>query len=310
MAVLKLPFLIQKLLPFITLFSAMITFWKLNKTQELLAFQNAGISIWQMLYPMGVLLVGINGLILLFFNPLGASMMNRLEKLDSLYFKENGSRVAVAKTGFWIRQLNSSLGYTVVRSDMVDLDTIKLDQATFTCLDEQDNFISRFDAKQAFLRNGYWQLEEVQCIQQGKPLYFQKSLNVPTSLTKEIVIDSTVPPYNLSLWQIPRFVSNFKNLGLSTTKYWVYWHEILARPFFCLAMMIVAACIAMRVTRRTNTFKRLGLGAAVGFLSYVFSDISLALGYSATIPIALSVWGPIGIVLLLGTTLLIHLQDG
>lgn len=307
MVVLKLPFLIQKLLPFITLFSTMITFWKLHKSQELLAFQNAGISIWQILYPLTFLLIVINAFILFFFHPIGASMMHRVEQLETFHLKGHSNRVTIAKTGFWIRQSDTD-GYTIIRAQQVDLDNSNLRDVTFIHLNTDNEFKSRFEAKQAFLKPGYWNLQQVQCIKQAETT--KAWVDIPTSLTKEKIIDSTVPPNHLSLWQIPRFVSNFKNLGLSTTKYWIYWHEVLARPLACLAMVIIAASTVMRVNRRTSAFKRLSLGTGIGFLIYIFSDVSLVLGYSATIPTILSIWGPIGIVLLLATAVLIHLQDG
>ena len=49
MAGLHLPHLIQQLLPFSILFGAMLSFMRLNRTQELVAARALGISVWQFL---------------------------------------------------------------------------------------------------------------------------------------------------------------------------------------------------------------------------------------------------------------------
>ncbi|MEK7246057.1 MAG: LPS export ABC transporter permease LptG, partial [Pseudomonadota bacterium] len=46
------------------------------------------------------------------------------------------------------------------------------------------------------------------------------------------------------------------------------------------------------------------------FLVYFFSDVSLALGLSSGIPVALAAWTPAGIAGLIGAALLLHLEDG
>ena len=49
MAVLHLPFLLQKLMPFGVLFGTMLTFQRLTRTHELVAARAAGVSVWQFL---------------------------------------------------------------------------------------------------------------------------------------------------------------------------------------------------------------------------------------------------------------------
>ena len=49
MSVLKLPFMIHSLLPFIILFGALLAFWRLARTNEVVVARAAGISVWQFL---------------------------------------------------------------------------------------------------------------------------------------------------------------------------------------------------------------------------------------------------------------------
>ena len=59
LALLKLPFLSQEVMPFTVLFASMTTFWRLTRSNELVVARAAGISVWQFLLPaltMGLLI--------------------------------------------------------------------------------------------------------------------------------------------------------------------------------------------------------------------------------------------------------------
>ena len=47
MALLKLPYLSQEVMPFTILFAAMATFWRLTRSHELVVARAAGVSVWQ-----------------------------------------------------------------------------------------------------------------------------------------------------------------------------------------------------------------------------------------------------------------------
>ena len=50
MALLKLPHMSQKILPFAVLFGGMLCFWRLTRSHELVVTRGAGVSAWQFLF--------------------------------------------------------------------------------------------------------------------------------------------------------------------------------------------------------------------------------------------------------------------
>jgi lipopolysaccharide export system permease protein len=51
-------------------------------------------------------------------------------------------------------------------------------------------------------------------------------------------------------------------------------------------------------------------GIFSGFVIYFVSDLVAALGLSGSIPVIMAAWAPVGISILLGTVLMLHLEDG
>src|SRR5690606_18187579 len=85
LALLRLPMLTQKLLPFAALFGAIWSFSRLTRTHELIVARAVGVSVWQFLTPALVLAMVIGIFVVTVFNPLGATMISRFERLEAVY---------------------------------------------------------------------------------------------------------------------------------------------------------------------------------------------------------------------------------
>ena len=75
-------------------------------------------------------------------------------------------------------------------------------------------------------------------------------------------------------------------------------------------MVLIAATFSLRMQRRGGAALMIAGGVATAFLLFFLSDIVFALGLSATVPVPLAAWTPAGIAMLMGSTLLLHLEDG
>lgn len=313
MVALKMPTILQRLLPFLTLFGSLVMLWQLNRQNELTALKAAGLSVWQLLAPMMGVSLLINIVTLAVLNPMGAAMMTRYEQLEATYLKGLSHRVSVGETGFWIRQTDAD-GYTIIRAHSLSPLEGRLYDATFIRFTPHDHLMERLDAATAHLqeqgRERRWQLERVQRTAAEKSTVTQEDVQLPTPLTLQDITDSAVSPTSLSFWQLPLFILNFQKSGLSVVRHRVYWHGLLARSLFCIAMILLAACVGLRPLRAGRTSQLIATGAGVGFGIYVFSDITLALGYSSVIPPLLAAWGLPILATLAGVTTLLHLEDG
>ena len=114
----------------------------------------------------------------------------------------------------------------------------------------------------------------------------------------------------MSFWELPGFINLLDSSGFSSQRHRLYFNALLSRPFLYAAMVLIAASFSMRMQRRGGATLMIAAGVAAGFALYFLSDVVFALGLSATIPIGLAAWTPTGVTCLLGTSLLLHLEDG
>ena len=190
MAILKLPTMIQKLLPFVALFGAIYTFAKLNRTKELIVTKAAGVSVWQFLLPSVFISLVLGILFITVLNPLSSLMASKFESLETKYFSKSSSLLAVSPGGLWLRQVEKN-SLSVIHAERVTGQGIDLRNVIIFLYDRNgDKFLKRIDAKVAKLIPPLWHLSDVLITSSEKEPINIKSYTLETSLTKSQIQDS------------------------------------------------------------------------------------------------------------------------
>lgn len=308
LTLLKMPYLCVSILPMGILFSAIHTCWKLNKTSELIVIRSTGISAWQFLSPIlaCALLIGVLSTTIL--SPASSVFLGKYDRLNSIYFSNNANLLTVSKTGIWLRQ-PSEQGYALLHSENFDKKAWQLNAVTVLFFDNADNFIRRVDSPITYLKEGHWDIRRPVINGRGETQYAE-ALDLPTGLTVEKIEDSFADPETISFWSIPESIRIMEETGFPATRLYLYFHKLLAQPFLFISMVLLAATFSLRPPRFGGVFYMVGLGVLTGLFVFFIDSILHAFGVSQKIPPYLAAWSPALITLLLGSTALLHKEDG
>jgi lipopolysaccharide export system permease protein len=310
MAALKLPHTAQEVMPFAILFGTMLVFWRLTRSNELVAARAAGVSVWGFLTPAALvaLLVGVFAVTV--FNPIASTMQASYEKLETRILRMAGDPLSLSNSGLWLRQSDAGGGQIVLNGEKLPSPDLLLRNVTLFFLDRASRFTARVEAQSARLDRGFWVVENGQRFRPGEPPETIGELRLPTSLTASKIEESLASPDTMSFWDLPGFITLLEQSGFSAQRHRLHFNVMLARPFLFCAMVLVAATFSLRMQRRGGAVMLLVSGVAVGFLLYFLSDIVFALGLSNKIPVLLAAWTPAGVSLIFGVSMLLHLEDG
>jgi lipopolysaccharide export system permease protein len=308
MALLHLPFLMQKLMPFSVLFGTMFSFQRLTRSQELVAARAVGVSVWQFLLPPLLVAFALGVFVVTLFNPLASILFARYETLDQTYYSDRASLVAVSPGGLWLRQQEGKEELLLHARQMTRDPPVLVRVVVFFY--EDLRFIGRADAAYAQLQPGYWQLVD--------PIYSlpdggserRAELRIPTDLTQDRIQESYAAPETTSFWDLPSFIETLEAVGFSAREHRLYWHGLVALPMLLCAMLLIGATFSLRLVRHGGTGLFITGGLLTGFAFYILSDVVFAIGLSGRLPAALAAWTPAGVAILLGVTTLLHLEDG
>ena len=309
MVLLRVPYMAQKLIPFAMLFGGMLALTRLTRTHELVVARAAGVSVWQFLLPGLVLALAIGGFAVTAFNPLASATTWRFEQMEAKYLRGRPSMLAVSASGLWLREGRAD-GQTVVHALRISQREMKLHDVVIFVYEGLDRFTRRIDARTAQLEPGYWKLREALVSDPDRPSAFFPEYRLETQLTLDQIQESFASPETMSFWDLPRFIETMEAAGFSALRHRLHWHSLLSGPLLLCAMVLIAATFSLRLTRRGGTGLLILGGLFAGFLLYTVSDVVLAFGLSATIPVVLAAWAPAGVFTLLGLAMLFHLEDG
>lgn len=309
MAGLHLPFLLQKLTPFVFLFGTMLTFQRLTRSHELVAARAGGVSVWQFLTPALSVALGIGILVVVLLNPVASILVARYESLDQAYLSGQRSLITVDQGGLWLRQQQGD-EELLIHARRVDALASTLEHVVVLFFDDRQRFTHRIDAPAAHLDIGFWELTKPLRTETDGRTEASPVLRIPTDLTTDRIQDNFAPPETLSFWDLPTFIDELESIGFSAREHRLYWHSLLALPFLLCAMLLIGTTSSLRLARHGGTGLLIAGGLIAGFAVYAITDVTFAVGLSGRLPVVLAAWAPAGISILLGLTTLLHLEDG
>ena len=309
MALLKLPTLMEKLLPYAVLIGSMLSLSKLTRTHELIVARAAGVSVWQFLAPAAGVMMAAGMIAVTLFNPIAAALLLRFEQLDNKYFNGKPSLLSISASGLWLRQIESD-GEHIIHALRVSQSDMSLSTLIVFAFNKEHQFTERLDAKRALLQDDHLFLYDVTRSVPGNPPQQLEQYNLPTTLTLAHIQDSFASPETMSFWHLPAFIHMLEQAGFSAIRHKLYWNSLLAQPVLLGGSVLIAAMFSLRLPRRGKVGLLIVAGVVTGFLLHFFTNVILALGSAGTLPVWLAAWAPAFVVAMIGGAMLLHLEDG
>jgi lipopolysaccharide export system permease protein len=309
MSALKMPLLIQDLAPFIVLISAMLAFWWMAKANELVIARSAGLSPWQIIGPVIsiALIVGVVQVCLL--NPLAARLNAQFERIETEYLRRQDSQLALAKSGFWLRQTQED-EVVVLHGGNVSGDDLQVTDVMVLIMDRSGAFLSRIDAESAYLTLGAWEIRNAWVKDAEGRRTFAEIYDLPTDMTVEKIRESFASADTISFWDLPGFIDTLRKSGFSAVEHRLRLHSLLSTPLLFCAMVLAAAIFSLRANRRSGAAYMIVGGISIGFVFFFVTRIVHAIGLSTEIPVVMAAWSPAIAMSLFGLATLLHLEDG
>ncbi len=303
----RVPGISEDLLPFVTLFGSIAAFVVANRRLEVVVARAAGVSAWQFLLPACAvgLLIGVASTVL--YNPAATALRGWADEIQGQLLSKGPQ---TSDTGpIWLRQ--ASEGRESVIGALQTFDHgMGLSNVTAFVFEKDGSFRERIDSPMAHFSEGEWLLDNATVTAASRAPKLARVYHLATSLSPNEVRQTFENVDTNSFWELPKLIEAAKRAGVSADRYEVRYNNLLSRPFVLLAMVLIAAIVSLRFSRSRDVGNMILAGVAVGFMLYVVSKIAWDLGSGGIVPPPLAAWLPAIVTLLIGTTVLLHLEDG
>jgi lipopolysaccharide export system permease protein len=268
----RVPFITERVLPFTVLVGGMFCYLNLSRRLELVVARSAGISAWQFTAPAMALALLIGAFMTAVYNPVSAILREQSSRLEAdLFGYERG--FGSATSGFWLRLRNDE-GQAVLNARSSHQQGLQLSGVTLFRFDPSGTFQDRIEAKTASLEHGYWRLEGARFYVSGIAPTERDVFRIKTTLTPAQVGESFATPETVPFWSLASYIDAAENAGLAASGYRLQYYQLLAQPFYLLAMVLLAAAVSLRFFRMGGVQKIVLGGISAGFFLYVLAKIT------------------------------------
>lgn len=293
---LKSPGLLINLSPFIFLFSGILFFVKFKKNNELsslnlLGFSDNFITLIPSTYSFFL------GLFLIFFlSPISSYLIKHYE-ITKQRLSNNDSLIILSNTGIWIKEVKDSNTH-IIRADKIDSDNFsKLNNATIYIMKNKIKVSQILMAKKIDIEEEKWTLHNVKEISENKVTNIKK-MNYYSEINlnelKTFFTNSNI----FSVWNLLSELKKIKQRGYYGQEIVITFNKYISLPIMLFCMVVISTIFTLKTNTEHNYFIYSFYGVSVGIFVYFLSDLSIALGKTGRVPLALSVWMPI--ILLIG----------
>ncbi len=295
---------------FIFLFTGIFFFVKFLKNNELNSIKLSGISNLLSILTPAFLSFGIGIFIIFAVTPISAEGMKFYEKYKRNY-SQNDNLIVINDSGLWFMEKNEQ-NYKIIRADkIVDNDFSKFYNSTIYTLDIDFNFINRYDSKLVFINKKKWILENTKLLSGNDNV--QKKEENDYTLNSSIDINELKNLFTnantISFWEILNSIKKLNDRGYSGDELKIKFHKYLSLPIYLFSMIILATVFTINIKKNYSNFIYVFFGIILGIVIYFLNDLSIALGIAGKMPLTISVWIPIFLILVISSINLININE-
>ena len=306
LTLLNVPSVLYEIFPFIFLISTQFFFIKLSDRHELIAFKNFGLSNTKVLKLISftTLLIGI--LVITVFYNISANMKNLYLEIKNEYTKDNKYLAAITENGLWIKdEINENIN--IVNAEKIDEN--KLINVDILQFDKNFSLLQIIYANEVDITNNNWHMNNAIFSEYDSLEKRVKNLEFQSNFNYEKINSLFSNLSSLNLFALNKIKKDYVSMNYSTTEINSHIQKIFSYPIYLMIMTILSATIMMNIRYDKPKVFHLIFGILLSVIIYYINYFLSVLGKSEKIPITVSIWMPIILLIIISSIGLIRINE-
>ena len=286
---LKLPLIISQVMPVACLAGVLLGFALLNRSGEVLACQQLGISRLEMAVPVLVVAILVSGFDFLVSETVVPAATREAKYIYSVQLKKRQLKAVFANHRIWVRVRDGFVSvesYDKARGELIGI--------THYELSDQFGLKDLVHAKTATWDAHRWNptgLSSFQLAQGGAVTKTAPHLELDLSPADFGIL--RFDPEEFSLWELDRYIVALRSMGLDPGGYVVDRDLKYATPLACVIMVALGMALSLDpLPRNLSLGRSFGLAIVIGFGYWLALGITSSLGRSGLLPAVIAAWLP------------------
>ena len=297
---LTVPAILVALAPFIILFSSVVAFIRLNESRSLSIMRAAGLSVWQISFPVLLATLSLSFILILLLDPIASKSSDMKESFEQS-LKGRDDSLDLLSTGVWVRLTSESENYIIHGQKIRNTDTMEMDDVDLLIMSKDNELIEHISAETAQIIDNVWLFT----LADGSI----RNLNPDQVMSASDLREKLVDPAKIPLWRLPERIKSGGAAGLTMTAHELRLHTLLATPLFLSLMVLIAIAFSIPRGRIVSMSGAIIIAFGFGFLANATSQIVAKVSQLDYLPTAAAAWIPSAILLLITISLILEREE-
>ena len=306
LTLLNIPSVIFDIFPFIFLITAQFAFIKLMEQNEIIVLKNFGLDNLKIIKILSVLSFGIGILIITIFYNFSSSLKFSYLNLKNSYAKDNKYLAVITENGIWIKDQVGQNTNIINANNFKDKTLYEVDILRF---DNEFNLVNSIISSEAITQNKVWILKNVFLYDsQGKTQNIE-NYKLQTNLNHQDINSLYSNLSSLNIFELNELRKKYEDINYSSTEVNSAIQKLISFPFYLTIMTVLASTIMINIKHNKSKIFHLIFGILISVIIYYLSFFFEELGKNEQIPINISIWVPLIIIMLISAISLMRINE-
>ena len=303
---LNIPSIIFDIFPFIFLITAQFAFIKLIDQNEIIVLKNFGLDNLKIIKILSILSFLIGLIIITVYYNFSSSLKYSYLNLKNSYAKDNKYLAVITENGIWIKDevgenINIINANRFSKNVLYNVDILQFDK--------DFNFKKNIISKEIIIENKSWLIKDALITDSKGKLNNIKNYDLLTNLNYSDVNSLFSNLSSLNIFELNDLRKKYESINYSSTEVSSAIQKLISFPFYLTIMTLLASTIMLGIKHNKSKIFHLIFGILISVIIYYLSFFFEELGKNEQIPIGISIWIPLIIIMLISTITLIRINE-
>ncbi len=303
---LNAPSLLYEMFPFIFLISTQFFFIDIFENKEIFTLRQFGMDNLNLLRFLSVVSFILGFLVIILFYNFSSILKNKYLQIKNDFAKDKKYLAVITKNGLWIKDKQED-GTLIINAEKIENEF--LINSSITQFDENFFIKKNIIATKIDVKKKEWILFDAIVTGLDNSSNKYQNIKFMTNFDLERISNLFSDLTSLTYLDLLSLEKDYKAIGYSTSEINIQKHRFYSLPFLLSAMTIIATIIMIYNRFKDKILFNLFIGILFSVLIYYLGNFSNLLGENGRLPLTLSVWFPVLILLSISFIGVIRLNE-
>ncbi len=306
LTLLNIPSILFDIFPFIFLITAQFAFIKLMDQNEIVVLKNFGLDNLKIIKILSILSFLIGLIIITIYYNFSSSLKYSYLNLKNSYAKDNKYLAVITENGIWIKDAIDENINIINANRFKDKKLYDVDILQF---DKNFNYKNNIVSKEIIIKNKSWIMNNAQISNSQGRIENVENYVLNTNLNYNDVNSLFSNLSSLNIFELNDLRKKYESINYSSTEVNSAIQKLISFPFYLMIMTVLAATIMINIKHNKSKVFHLIFGILMSVIIYYLSFFFEELGKNEQIPIGISIWIPLIIIMLISSISLIRINE-